>query len=192
MKYINNFLYNISNRIKNIEYFIKESLGLPCGIQINENKMTFVANDVKLGNKLYRIAVHKVVSGDRPYPHVHIYMESLNEYFLYTNFDFEISLVDLLCVDNISELRCLVCQIDKLQGINRRNRKRCDWAGYRDLEYDFESWLYSKCDKPGNFIDNLDFLIYTYNRVNDEKDSVQNYIKKHHKKILPEFLKYFN
>lgn len=174
----------MSYKMKNIEYFIKELLGLPCGIQINE--MAFATNDVKLGKNSYRIALHGVAAGDRPYPHIHIYLK--NDHYPWSKFNFEISLVDLLCNDELN----LVCQIDKSRGINRKNRNKCDWTGYRNLEYDFEDWLYSKCNKPGNFIDNLDFLIYTYNEENNEKDSLQNYIKTHGKKILPKFLKYFN
>ena len=51
--------------------------------------------------------------------------------------------------------------------------------------------IYSECDKPDDFIDNLDFLIYTYNEENNEKDSLQNYIKNHGLTILLEFKKYF-
>ena len=62
---------------------------------------------------------------------------------------------------------------------------------YNDIKNDFEDWLESKCNKAGNFRNNLDFLIYTYNDENNEKDSLQNYIKNHGKTILPKYLKYF-
>ena len=174
---------DIEYKMKNIVYFLKESLGFDCGIQINE--MAFATNDVKLGKDNYRIALHGVAAGDRPYPHIHIYLK--NDHYPWKKFNFEISLVDLLCNDELN----LVCQQDRANGIDRRNRKKCNWDGYRNLRNDFEDWLEKPCKKAGIFKDNLDFLIYTYNDENNEKDSLQNYIKNHGKKILPKYLKYF-
>lgn len=176
-------IVDIEYKMKDLIYTIRESLGLPCGIQINE--MAFATNDVKLGKNSYRVALHGVAAGDRLYPHIHIYLK--NDHYPWKKFNFEISLIDIICHNEIN----LVCQIDRARGINRKNRNQCSWTGYVDFKYDFEGWLYSECNKPGNFIDNLDFLIYTYNEENNEKDSLQNYIKDHGLTILPEFKKYF-
>ena len=42
---------DIEYKMKDLIYVLKESLGLPCGIQINE--MAFATNEVKLGKNLY-------------------------------------------------------------------------------------------------------------------------------------------
>lgn len=170
-------------KMKDLSYMLKESLGFPCGIQIDE--MAFATNDVKLGKQHYRVALHGVAAGDRPYPHIHIYLE--NDHYPWKKFNFEISLVDLICDDELN----LVCQQDRANGIDRRNRKKCDWKGYRDLRDDFEDWLEDKCTKPGNFINNLHFLIYTYNEENNQKNSLQNYVKSQGKSILTKYKKYF-
>lgn len=183
MKCLELYIVDILYEMKDLAYFLKESLGLPCGIQINE--MDFATNEVKLGKNLCRIALHGVAAGDRPYPHIHIYLK--DDHYPWKKFNFEISLVDLLCDNEIN----LVCQQDRAKGIDRRNRKKCDWKGYNDLKNDFEDWLEEKCTKPGDFKDNLDFLIYVYNDENNEKDSLQNYIKNHGKVILPQYKKYF-
>lgn len=176
-------LVDFQYKMKDLSYMLKESLGLPCGIQINE--MAFATNDVKLGKQHYRVALHGVAAGDRPYPHIHIYLE--NDHYPWKKFNFEISLVDLICDDELN----LVCQQDRANGIDRRNRKKCDWKGYRDLRDDFEDWLEDKCAKPGNFINNLHFLIYTYNEENNQKNSFQNYVRSQGKSILTKYNKYF-
>ena len=43
------------------------------------------------------------------------------------------------------------------------NRNKCSWNGYNKLKNDFEDWLFSKSKKRGDFIDNLDAIIYMYN-----------------------------
>ena len=53
---------DIEYRMKDLIYVLKESLGLPCGIQINE--MAFATNEVKFGKNLYRVALHGVAAGD--------------------------------------------------------------------------------------------------------------------------------
>ena len=178
------FLIDIEYRVKDLIYFLKESLGLSCGIQINE--VAFATNEVKFGKNLYRVALHGVAAGNRSYPHIHIYLK--NDHYPWKKFNFEINLVDLLCEDEIN----LVCQQDKSKGVDRRNRSKYSWMGYNDIKNDFEDWLEEPCKKPGNFKDSLDFLIYTYNEENNEKDSLQNYIRNHGKKILPKCLEYFN
>lgn len=176
-------IIDIEYKMKDLVYLIKEDLGLPCGMQVNE--MAFATNDVKLGRDHYRVALHGVAAGDRPYPHVHIYKK--DDHYPWKKFNFEISLVDLVCNDELN----LVCQQDRNNRIDRRNRMKCSWTGYRDLRDDFEDWLEDKCTKPGAFINNLHFLIYAYNEENNEKDSLQSYIKSKGKSILSKYKKYF-
>lgn len=100
--------------------------------------MAFATNDVKLGKNHYRIALHGVAAGDRPYPHIHIYLE--NDHYPWKKFNFEISLVDLICDDELN----LVCQQDN-----------------------------------------------TYNEENNQKNSLQNYVKSQGKSILTKYKKHF-
>lgn len=69
MKYISNFLIDITYKMKDIEYFIKESLGLPCGIQINE--MAFATNDVKLGKTHIELHYMRL---QQEIDHIHIFI----------------------------------------------------------------------------------------------------------------------
>ena len=69
-------------------------------------EMATIAKSVKLGKDIYRIAIHGVSSKDREYPHIHIYLANDNSL---QKFNFEISLVDILCNDEIN----IVAQIDK-------------------------------------------------------------------------------
>lgn len=169
-------------KMKDLIYWLKESLGLSCGIQIVE--MAVATNDVKLGKNHYRIALHGPAAGDRPYPHIHIYRT--DDKYPWKKFNFEISLVDILCNDEIN----LVCQEDRTKGIVRKNKNKCSWIGYKDIKDDFEDWLESKCNKPGDFKNNLDFLIWSYD---DESKSGEllNYIKDKGKKVLDKYKEYF-
>ena len=51
------------------------------------------------GNDTYKIAVHGASTKDRPTPHIHIYLANDQSYKL---FNFEISLIDILCNDEIN------------------------------------------------------------------------------------------
>lgn len=119
-------------------------------------EMGQLSSNLRLGNKLYDISLHGPNSGDRPHPHIHIYKPKLNK-----SFDFEISLVDLLCNDELN----LISMKDKDNNINRRNRNICSWEGYRKMKNDFEEWLEStEVDIIGDFKNNIEAAIYTYNR----------------------------
>ena len=59
-------------------------------------EMATIAKSVKLGKDSYRIAIHGASSKDREYPHIHIYLANDNSL---KKFNFEISLVDILCND---------------------------------------------------------------------------------------------
>ena len=63
-------------------------------------EMATISRDVKLGKNRYKIAVHGTLSGDRKNPHIHIYLSTDNR--LYNKFNFEISIVDILCYDEIN------------------------------------------------------------------------------------------
>lgn len=58
-------------------------------------EMATISKAERWGNNMYRIAVHGTVSGDRETPHVHIYLTNDNK--PYNNFNFEISIIDILC-----------------------------------------------------------------------------------------------
>ena len=67
------------------------------------------------------------------------------------------------------------------------------WSGYKKLYYDLEDWLYNNCDKRGDFIDNLDAIIYFYNEESSEnKNTILEYIKSKGMKINTKYKKYFS
>ena len=55
--------------------------------------------NIKANNNSYRIAIHGPATKDRPMPHIHIYL--VQDKSPYISFNFEISLVDLVCNDQI-------------------------------------------------------------------------------------------
>ncbi|MBO5849961.1 MAG: hypothetical protein J6Q47_01600, partial [Paludibacteraceae bacterium] len=62
----------------------------------------------------YRISVSK----DGETPHIHIYLLKDDDH---TNFNFEVSLVDILCNDEIN----LIYQLDRKNNIMRTHRREC-------------------------------------------------------------------
>ena len=152
-------------------------------------EMATIGNGVKLDNKmLYKIAIHVASSKDRNYPHIHIY--DFKDLSL-KKFNFEISLVDILCYDEIN----LIAQIDKYNNIKHMHRKSCTWEGYRKLYNGFEDWLFSnKVEKRGEYIDNLDAIIWAC--IEEGKSIADNfilyYIKEHGMKVLNKYKKYFS
>lgn len=121
-------------------------------------EMATIAPSIKLNKKWCRIAVHGPESGDRENPHIHIYYE--DDRRPYNQFNFEISLTDILTKDEIN----LIKMRDQDKGIMINNRSKCSWNGYQKLKDEFEDWLFSdKVDKPGEWINNLDAVIYFYN-----------------------------
>ena len=140
----------------------------------------------RLNKTDYRIAVHGPGSKDRENPHVHIYLAKDKDPF--NRFNFEISLCDILCKDEIN----LIKMRDEKNGIKKNNRDKCSWDGYQKLKNDFEDWLFNrKVEIPGNFIDNLDACIYWYNQECDGSDNpIKDYIEEHGWKVLPKYKKY--
>lgn len=136
--------------------------------------MATIDKTVKVYKDTYRIALHGPVVGDRPYPHFHIYLA--NDIFPYNRFNIEISLIDLLCYDEL----------------NIKNRNRCSWSGYKKLHDRIEDWLEEPCTGlPGNFQNNLEALIWSYDNESNDGNSLLEYINDHGKKVLPKYEKYF-
>ena len=55
------------------------------------------------GKDMYKIVIHGPASNDRPMPHIHIYLN--NDVFPYSQFNFEISIVDIVCKDEINLIK---------------------------------------------------------------------------------------
>lgn len=142
-----------------------------------------------LDKKERLIALHGTKAGDRKRPHIHIYLNNDKRPFF--KFNFEIALDEILCYDEINLIRMK----DQSKNLDIKNRNNCSWNGYNKLKNDFEDWLYDKCKKRGDFIDNLDAIIYNYNfesRISDNVNPLLEYIKEHGMKILDKFKKYFS
>lgn len=171
--------------MKSILEYIQEKLGIvEPSMQIVE--MATIDKKVKVGKDTYRIALHGPAVGDRPYPHFHIYLA--NDMFPYKKFNIEVSLVDLLCYDELN----IVGIQDKEKGTNIKNRDKCSWLGYRKLHNTIEDWLEKPCTGlPGRFANNLEALIWSYDNESNQGLSLLEYIKDQGKKVLPKYKKYF-
>lgn len=145
------------------------------------------------GKELYKIAIHGPASKDRPMPHIHIYLNK--DVFPYPLFNFEVSLVDLVCKDEIN----LVAQLDKENNIKRTNRSECSWQGYRELYKRFQEFLRQKPMKKGykNVAqNNLQVAIMEWDTENndnmeDNESLMKKFIESRGFKILPKYLPYF-
>ena len=182
--------------MKSILEYIQEKLNMiEPSIPIIE--MATIDKTVKVSKNTYRIALHGPAVGDRPYPHFHVYLA--NDVFPYKMFNIEISLIDLLCYDELN----IVAIQDKERKINIKNRNKCNvcsthvvhkcsWSGYRKLHDKIEDWLEEPCTGlPGNFQNNLEALIWSYDNESNEDMSLLEYINDHGKKVLPKYEKYF-
>lgn len=135
------------------------------------------------------IMVHGVNSGDRQRPHLHICLN--NDRRPFNKFNFEIVLDEIICYDEINLIR----MTDKTNNIDKKNRNICSWNGYNKLKNEFEDWLYDKSNKRGDFIDNLDALIYFYNEestVTHQQNPLLQYIIDHGLRVLDKYKKYFS
>ena len=141
-------------------------------------------------NKIhYHIALHGTYAGDRERPHIHIYLYGDKRPF--SKFNFEIALDEILCYDEIN----LITMRDKSKHIDLKNRSKCSWDGYMRLKDDFEDWLFSNPELRGDFIDNLDAIIYFYNQESystNNSNPLLEYIKSKGMKIQNKFRKYFS
>ena len=143
---------------------------------------------LRLNKTDYRIAVHGPGSKDRENPHVHIYLAKDKDPF--NRFNFEISLCDILCKDEIN----LIKMRDEKNHIKKNNRSICSWTGYTKLRNEFEDWLFDKPARPGKYKDNLDSIIWNYNNENgrSSKNSLKDYIESRGWKVLPKYKEYIN
>ena len=151
-------------------------------------EMATIDKNVQLGKDNYKITVHGASSKDRENPHIHIY--AVNDKTL-KKFNFEISLTDILCKDEINLIR----QTDKLskKQINIKIKDKCSWIGYSEIKYDFEDWLEDKHKSlPRAFKNNLDAVICNYNNESPGENYILDYIKERGWKILPQYKKYFD
>lgn len=146
-------------------------------------EMVTIGYDLKFGKDRFKVAIHEPSSGDSENPHIHIYLD--NDKMPFNKFNFEISLVDILCYDEIN----LIYQRDARNGIKRTNRSKCSWNGYFKLKEDFEDWLFSKSSKRSDFKDNLDAIIYFYNEENHNK-TLWDYIEEHVLEVLNKYKHY--
>ena len=97
--------------MKSILEYIQEKLNIiEPSIPIVE--MATIDKTVKVSKNTYRIALHGPAVGDRPCPHFHIYLA--NDVYPYKRFNIEISLIDLLCYDELN----IVAIQDKEKKIN--------------------------------------------------------------------------
>ena len=182
LEFIKKNMKSLLSYIKNIYY----NKLLPSE---NVYEMATISRNEKFGKDNYRVSIHGPASADRENPHIHIYLA--NDIIPYNKFNFEISLTDILCKDEIN----LIYQRDIRNHVMRSNRSKCSWDGYKNLLYDFEDWLFNEnVKKAGDFIDNLHALIFFYNDESPytEQNSLLKYIKDHGLKILNEYEKYFS
>lgn len=146
----------------------------------------------KWGNRTFKIAVHGASSADRPTPHVHVYLN--NDQNPYRQFNFEVSLVDLFCTDQITP----IYQLDEERNIKRTHRDECTWTYYKEIKKGLRTFFNSRCtnNKFGNFSDNLERVVYEWNRETDFVKTEQggnplkDYFQEHNLVILPKYQKY--
>lgn len=143
-----------------------------------------------LNRNSHYIALHGKNAGDRERPHIHIYLNGDKRPF--SKFNFEIALDEILCYDEINIIRMK----DKSKNIDITNRNKCSWKGYNKLRNDFEDWLFNdKVEIKGEWIDNLDAIIYFYNQESGgtkNSNPLLEYIKQKGMKIDNKFYKYFS
>ena len=71
-------------------------------------------------NVRYHIAIHGPLAGDRETPYVHIYLN--DDVRPYNKFNFEVSLIDILCKDEID----LIKMRDEKRNVRHNNRETYD------------------------------------------------------------------
>ena len=149
-------------------------------------EMATIGNPV-LDKSEYLVAVHGLNSGERIRPNFHIYGFRPP----YKEFNFEIALDEIICRDEINIIKML----DKKNHKNISNMNKCPWNNYHKLKNDFEDWLFSKSSKRGDFIDNLDTIIYSYNEelsLSHHNNPLLEYIREHSMKVMKKYWKYFS
>ena len=85
--------------MKTLVQFIQEKLyNYPNSQHLYE--MATIAKDVSFNKEHKSVQIHGTNSGDRENPHIHIY-----NYNDKVNFNFEISLIDIICKDEINLIK---------------------------------------------------------------------------------------
>ena len=176
--------------MKNIDLITRQVIN-----EVKEQLLLKMATfgNIKANNNLYRIAIHGPATNDRPMPHIHIYLAQ--DKFPYPLFNFEISLVDLVCKDEI----VLVAQIDRKNNVYRTHRNECSWEGYKDLYKSFKDFLSKPPMKKiykGRALNNLQVAIMEWDNENndnmeDEESLMKKFIESKGYTILPNYLPYF-
>lgn len=148
-------------------------------------EMAHIQKGVALSSGRYNIAVHGASSKDREYPHFHIYLTGDNSQ---KQFNFEISIIDLLCNNELNLIR----QLDKTKKkkVDIKNREYCSWEGYSKLLYDLEDWLekpYRKIERQ--YKNNLHAIVEKYNEESEDLSDnyILDYISKQNKKVDKEY-----
>ena len=146
-------------------------------------EMATITKDIKWGNDHFRVAVHGTAAGDRDVPHVHIYLSSDKK--PYNRFNFEISLVDILCYDEVN----LIFQRDEKTGKRITNRDKCSWEGFKKIRDGFEDWLEEKPTTPGEFKTNLEAIVYWWNEESDSssENPLKDWLDKRGLKVLDKY-----
>ena len=148
---------------------------------------------IEANSNSYRIAIHGPATNDSPMPHIHIYLSQ--DKFPYSLFDFEISVVDLVCRDEI----VLVAQIDLANNIRRTHQNDCSWSGYNDLYKSINDFLSNPPMKKvykGRALNNLQVAIMEWDNENNEnmednESLMKRIIEDMGYTILPNYLPYF-
>ncbi len=162
-------------------------------------EMATITKDIKWGNDHFRVAVHGTAAGDREVPHIHIYLSSdkkpyecsqlafnpCDDITSHNKFNFEISLVDILCYDEVN----LIFQRDEKTGKRISNRNKCSWEGYKKIADGFEDWLEQKPTTPGDFRTNLEAIIYWWNEESDSSSDnpLKDWIESRGLKVLDKY-----
>ena len=136
----------------------------------------------------YRIAVHDPVSQVEDSPCIHIYLLSdIN----HDKFDFVVSLVDILCKDEVNLIR----QTDVAKNVIRTNEYECSWEGYESLYEGLKTFLSDKSTiRPYASCENgLHASIAAYNaESNSRGNALKDFLDKQGLIVLPRYAKYLN
>jgi len=134
----------------------------------------------------YKVAIHSPIIKEREIPHIHIYQ--LNDPY-HNMFDFEISLIDILCKDEIN----LIYQLDRSKNIMRTHRDECSWKGYSNIYKGLVEFLSTNQNiKQYNYCENgLKASIEAYNAESNSRDNaLKEYLVENDLTILPKYEKY--
>ena len=134
----------------------------------------------------YKVAIHSPIIKEREIPHIHIYQ--LNDPY-HNMFDFEISLIDILCKDEIN----LIYQLDRSKNIMRTHGDECSWKGYSNIYKGLVEFLSTNQNiKQYNYCENgLKASIEAYNAESNSRDNaLKEYLVENDLTILPKYEKY--